>query len=165
MRVVLGICSTPLPTTSAFSALCTTSELFLLLSHPHADTRKPLSQFEQLSNSYCNGALICGRIFTDSPNACMIPYTPYTPSTPYIPYTPCIPCTHLNNSLYVCYVGIHDRLQWSKGVYSSKQQCLVCFLCFVHNLRAISTALPPSTTYYCSPTFYCLLLLSQRTAV
>jgi hypothetical protein len=33
MRVVLGICSTPLPTTSAFSALCTTSELFLQLSH------------------------------------------------------------------------------------------------------------------------------------
>ena len=33
MRVVFGICSTPLPTTSAFSALCTASELFLLLSH------------------------------------------------------------------------------------------------------------------------------------
>ena len=33
MRVVLDICSTFLPTTGAFSALCTTSELFLLLTH------------------------------------------------------------------------------------------------------------------------------------
>ena len=40
----------------------------------------------------------------------MIPYTPYTSSTPYTPYIPYIPYTHLNNSLYDCYIGIYDSL-------------------------------------------------------
>ena len=60
----------------------------------------------------------------DLSNACSytIPYTPYTssiPYTPYTPYTPYIPYTYLNDSLYDCYIGIQDRLQWSTAVYSS----------------------------------------------